>query len=126
MRYKTETDVQQTARIEASEDGARLWRNNSGALFDERGRLVRYGLCNESKKMNDEIKSSDLIGVRPILITPEMVGTVIGQFVAIECKPEAWKFTGTLREVAQKKFIDLVNALGGFAKFTTKGYYGIE
>lgn len=117
---ESEDAVQSRVRLEASYKGLRLWRNNVGALPDATGRVVRYGLCNESKRMNDLIKSSDLIGVRPRIITPDDVGTMIGQFVAREVKAENWKYKGTPHEVAQMNFIDMVNAYGGDAKFANK------
>jgi hypothetical protein len=32
-------------RLELGKGPVRLWRNNVGALRDERGRLVTYGFC---------------------------------------------------------------------------------
>ena len=117
---KTEAVIQDAVRFEASQRGFRLWRNNVGVAIDNRGVPVRYGLANESKQMNKNIKSSDLIGIRPILITQDMVGKVFGQFIAIEVKKEDWKFKGDLRELAQDRFITLVQSLGGYAKFINK------
>ncbi len=114
---KSEARVQQDVQLAASYAGGRLWRNNSGAYFDKRGVQVRYGLCNVSKKVNKQIKSSDLIGITPVVITEDMVGQTVGVFTAVECKKEGWVYPGTEPEIAQKKFIDLVNSLGGRAKF---------
>jgi hypothetical protein len=115
----SESNVQAREQLKAARRGAWLLRNNSGAHKDKTGRLVRYGLGNVSKRFNAECKSSDLIGVEPVLITADMVGSIIGRFVARECKPEGWKYMGTDREVAQLKFINKVNELGGNAAFTT-------
>jgi len=83
------------------------------------GHYVRYGLANDSPQINNILKSSDLIGIRPILVTQDMVGKTIGQFVAREIKCEGWIYKATDREKAQKNFIDLINGLGGDAAFTT-------
>lgn len=103
-----EAAVQNHVRLLASEAGARLWRNNVGVLKDARGVPVRFGLCNDSVKMNSLIKSSDLIGIGPD-----------GRFMAREVKAPKWTFSGTAHEQAQLNFINLVNAMGGDAKFTT-------
>jgi hypothetical protein len=95
-------------RLEATRAGWHLWRNNSGVAYDPRGVPVRFGLANDSAKLNAAIKSSDLIGIKPG-----------GQFVAIEVKRGGWEYSGTKREQAQKKFLDLVAAMGGYAKFST-------
>lgn len=114
--------VQQHARIEAAKYGCILLRNNSGVLEDKNGRPVRYGLANESSKQNESFKSSDLIGITPIVITPDMVGRTIGVFTAIEVKKEGWAFKiGNKREVAQLAFINWVKKLGGIASFCSSG-----
>ena len=114
-----EAAVQQQVRLDASRAGARLWRNNVGACTTADGAFIRFGLCNESKRVNARIKSSDLIGIRPVLIGPEHTGQTLGQFYAREVKRGGWIYAGTPREVAQLAFINLVLALGGDAAFTT-------
>jgi hypothetical protein len=103
-----ESDAQNRIRIEAARHGLMLWRNNSGALADKDGRLVRFGLGNDSPTVNRVIKSSDLIGLYR------------GRFVAVEVKPLGWKYTGTEREVAQLNYINLVKKHGGIACFATQ------
>lgn len=115
----SESAVQQAVRFGHAARGDLMWRNNVGACVDDRGNHIRYGLCNDSKKLNDKIKSHDLIGIRKVLITPEMVGRHIGQFLSRECKAQGWKYRGSEREQAQAAFATLVNQLGGDAKFTT-------
>lgn len=116
---RTEADVQAHARYEAALHGARIWRNNVGALVDERGVPVRYGLCNDTAALNKKVKSADLIGVRPVVITAAMVGHTVGQFVSRECKAPGWTWRGTDREQAQLNWANIVNGLGGDAKFIT-------
>lgn len=103
-----EAAVQAEVRLEAARRGVLLWRNNSGALKDETGRLVRYGLGNDSTQTNRVMKSADLIGIGPG-----------GIMHAYEVKRPGWKYTGTEREVAQLAFLDLVRSRGGVAAFVT-------
>ncbi len=117
MAGKSEAAVQTSIRLEATEVGARLWRNNVGGFKTDEGGFVRYGLCNESAAMNKNIKSSDLIGCNPIIITQMHVGSVIGQFVARECKHGDWKYKGNKHEQAQLNFLNIVMSLGGDAAF---------
>lgn len=113
----SEATVQAACRLEAPKHGDRLWRNNVGALRDERGVPVRFGLGNDSPAVNKAIKSGDLIGIRRRLITADLIGQVLGQFWSREVKAGDWLFTGTEREVAQLAWANHVNALGGDAGF---------
>lgn len=117
----SEAAVQNVVRLEASKSGGRLWRNNVGVAVDERGIPIRYGLCNDSKALNNQIKSSDLIGILPIVVTSAMVGHTVGIFIAREVKHPGWVYTGTARERAQLKFLEIVAGLGGNASFATGG-----
>jgi hypothetical protein len=114
---ESEAAVQNRVRLEASRVGARVWRNNVGATYTKNGDFIRYGLANDSQQMNKIIKSSDLIGLRPVLIRPHHVGQTLGVFLAREVKAAGWRYTGTEREVAQLKFLELVASLGGDAAF---------
>lgn len=117
---KSEAWAQSVVRLEASQKGARLWRNNVGVLPNpDTGVPVRFGLANHSKQINKELKSGDLIGIRPVLVTPVWLGCTLGQFVSREIKEPGWRYTGTEREVAQLKWLQLVNSLGGDAAFAT-------
>ncbi len=115
----SEAAAQAAVRLEAARKGVRLWRNNVGVLTDDTGRPVRFGLGNDSAKLNKELKSSDLVGWRPVTVTPEHVGRTIAQFVSREIKEPGWTYRGTPRELAQLRWIDLVAAEGGDAAFTT-------
>ena len=112
MRLSSESGILSDIRLEASELGARLWRNNVGATYTPEGHFIRYGLANDSAQLNKAIKSADLIGIRPVLINPAHVGTIIGQFISREVKPATWRFTGTDRERAQMAWAELILSLG--------------
>ena len=113
----TEAYVQSLVRLEASRKGVKLWRNNVGAIPDARGIPVRFGLANDSQQLNRTIKSGDLIGWRPIIITPAHVGIKIAQFVSRECKRPDWKFSGDDHERAQLRWIETIIEDGGDAAF---------
>lgn len=115
----SEAWAQSMIRLEAPRLGIYLTRNNVGALRDKRGVPVRYGLANESSQQNEVLKSGDLIGIRPIVITYQMVGCTIGQFVSREVKHPGWSYGGRGREVAQFNWAALVTKYGGDAKFAT-------
>lgn len=115
-----ENFVQNQIRMMAPQRGYRLWRNNVGALKDERGVPVRYGLGNDSAAMNKVMKSADLIGGRSLVITPELVGQTVLQFASIECKRPGWVFNEhNEHELAQRRWMNLVIQAGGVACFST-------
>lgn len=116
----SEVRQQGLVRLDAANNGVWLTRNNVGALQDERGVPVRYGLANESKEQNTRVKSADLIGIRTIHIGPQHVGQVIGQFTSIEMKHEGWVFNPKDKhEAAQLNWLNFVVSKGGYAKFAT-------
>jgi len=111
---KSESEVQQEIRLTSPKYKVNLLRNNQGAFKDDTGRLVRFGLGNESP--NQAYRSSDLIGFTEITITPEMVGKKIAVFTAVEVKKENWKPDyKDQRETHQRNFIDWVKSKGGIA-----------
>lgn len=122
---KSEAWSQQRARFRIAEQGGMAWRNNVGATpskcphCNEELDVVRYGLMNDSTKLNRKIKSGDLVLAIPRLITPAHVGTVIAQFGMVETKRPGWVYSGSDREVAQAAALTLINSLGGFATFST-------
>jgi hypothetical protein len=118
-KMMNEKAVQNNELIKISRLGGVAWRNNSGVAVDASGNYVRFGLANTSDTVNKNLKSSDLIGIMPVVVTPDMVGQIVGVFYAREVKRPNWKYTGTSKEKAQKNFIDLINLMGGDAAFTT-------
>lgn len=99
------------------------WRNNVGACMDQHGRMIRYGLANESKKENARIKSSDLIGITPVTAYVASLNrwATLGVFTALETKRSGWIFNPSDdHAVAQNRFHDIVRQAGGFAGFVTE------
>lgn len=115
-----EASVQSHTRLALARMGGLTWRNNVGACEDKSGRIIRYGLCNESAQLNRSLKSSDLVGITPVTITPDMVGQTVGVFTAIECKHSGWHLTpGDARGQAQERFLALVRSVGGIGAFVS-------
>lgn len=120
MKGKSEAAVQAAVELEMAEKGGLFFRNNVGVAFREDGAPVRFGFANESAEENRRLKSSDLIGLRPIRITQAHVGRIIGQFVVRETKKVDWVYKATPRELAQLNFIILISLNGGDARFANK------
>ena len=97
----TEQQIQQEIRLALSRWPVRLWRNNTGTLYDRQGRPVQFGLCKGS---------SDLIGLRTITIGPEHVGQRLAVFAAVEVKSATGRVT-----TEQQAFIEQVQGMGGLA-----------
>lgn len=132
---KSEAWAQQRDRLTIAHAGGAAWRNNVGATPTKcpqcRTKIrysccgyapspLRYGLANDSQKLNAAIKSSDIIGINPVLITPAHVGATIGQFMSVEAKRPGWVFNSNNKhEQGQAAWLALVARLGGFATFST-------
>lgn len=106
------------SRLEISNIGGYAFRNSVGQYMDG-DRVIKYGLCS---------KSSDIIGLTPVVITQEMVGQTIAVFTAIECKNGNWKPNKKLtkHEEGQKNFIDMVINNGGIAGFANSANIAIS
>jgi hypothetical protein len=99
----TETDLQQRIRLAlGATPNLRLFRNNCGSLPDPRtGRPVQFGLARGS---------ADLIGLRTVTITPEMVGQQVAVFTSIEVKTPTGRATPE-----QQNWLHMVRRAGGIA-----------
>jgi hypothetical protein len=96
-----EQSIMQRVQLEASRKGWRVFRNNVGQLLDARGVPVRYGLM---------VGSGDLIGWRPVTITPDMVGQTLAQFVSLEIKGPRGRMSPE-----QARWAAMVEEAGGLA-----------
>ncbi len=61
--------------------------------------------------------SADVIGIMPVVITPEMVGKTVGVFTAIETKKPGWSYRGTPHEMDQLNWLNMVKDRGGVGAF---------
>lgn len=104
----SEMSVLRACRLEADRLGGVLWRNNSGATFDRNGRMIRYGLGNDSKKLNRDYKTPDLVGIAPG-----------GRFWSAEIKRPGWSGVSNDREKAQANAGRHIQTLGGLFTFAT-------
>lgn len=89
--------------LKATQLGSRLFRNNVGALKNERGQWVRYGVANPG--------GSDMIGIAPCVVTESMVGLTVGILLAVEVKPDR----GSKASAPQRAFLEFVKKMGGIA-----------
>lgn len=110
-----ETNLLREIMLAASQDGARLWRNNvgqawvgsrverlaDGSVLIYNARPFHAGLCEGS---------ADLIGLAPVIITPEHVGQRLAVFVSVEGKSKRGR-----PSKPQLSWRDAINALGGRA-----------
>ena len=92
-----ETKIQNRIMMDMSKKGYLVWRNQVGLFKTMDGRTVNIGIKG----------SSDLMAVKPTVITPEMVGQTLAVFVAVEVKTA----TGQQSE-PQKKWQKAVEKLG--------------
>lgn len=109
----TEQNTQTLILLDAVKQRTTLFRNNTGMGWQgnsvkkgaltiiENARPLHAGLCEGS---------SDLIGFKTVLVTPEMVGQPIAVFVAIEVKSDKGRATAE-----QLNFISRVKTAGGLA-----------
>ena len=100
MAHSYEQAIQNDIRLECGHGDVRLFRNNTGCLRNDRGRIVCFGLATGS---------SDLIGFKTVEVTEDMVGQKLAVFVAIEVKDKGRPTP------EQRRFISCVNDAGGMA-----------
>lgn len=123
-----EAAVQQQVRFKIAQAGHLSWRNNVGATparcpdCGAPRQPIRYGLANDSAKLNEQIKSSDLILAIPRRVTQGMVGQTIAQFGSVETKHAGWVYTGKGQEAGQAAWLALINRIGGYGVFSTGEY----
>lgn len=123
---KSEEAVASECRLALNQRGIITMRNNVGALKDAKGRWVRFGLCNETKGMNEVIKSSDDICIIPYVVKPKDIGRKLGVFLGVEHKKRDWVFGSESREVAQAQFQRMISNVGGVGLFANSAQSVID
>ena len=109
-----ETKLQNLQMLALSQAGCLVWRvETAGAWVGKvihkdnqtvtlaNARMIQAGLCKGG---------SDIIGIRPTVITQDMVGQTVGVFLADEVKTKTGRATKE-----QLRFIEAVNSAGGIA-----------
>ena len=92
----------------------RLLRINSGVAWQgDRKKFVDRSLVlsNPRKIILAPKGTADILGLRAVTVTPEMVGKRIAQFVALEVK------AGSEPSPAQERFLETVTKLGAVGAF---------
>lgn len=97
-----------------SKAGATVFRNNTGMGWTGESFVNRQGdrVIKNARPLHAGLTkgSSDLIGWKSVLVTPDMVGKTIAVFLAVEVK------TGSGRATKEQlNFIDQVRKAGGIA-----------
>jgi len=85
---------------------------NAGDVLIRQARIFHAGLCKGS---------SDFIGFKSVIITPEMVGKPIAVFMGAEIKTKSGKASSE-----QIDFTNMVNKFGGIAFFATDETEAVE
>ena len=101
--FQPETRLQNEIRLAVSAncEGVTLYRNHTGALRDNRGKYVQFGLSPGSP---------DLVGYKRVQITEDMVGQDLAVFVGMEIK-----VPGEKARDDQQHWLDRLEEHGGIA-----------
>lgn len=109
-----ETKLQRNIMVAMSQAGATVFRNETGNFWTGRiihkdkqtvtlanAQMIPCGLCKGS---------SDIVGWKPVTITPDMVGKKVAVFIGVEVKTPQGRVSKE-----QEQFIEHVNKKGGIA-----------
>lgn len=121
----SESKILNAIRDACSKGATRLWRNNTGQglMVNHRSAAAKQKLIEECMKLcaargGSAVRlafglqkgSGDLIGIRVVEVTPEMVGRRVAVFVSCEVKTE----TGAVRP-EQEAWLSFLNSVGAQA-----------
>lgn len=117
-----EQDIMHRIMIAVSKAGARVFRNNVGLGWIGKSQMYRAPATVRVNPGDVVIRnarplhaglckgSSDLIGITPVIVRAEHVGTKIGVFTGLEVKTQTGRSTGD-----QSNFAEQIKGLGGIA-----------
>lgn len=109
-----EAAIQRAVMLAASQAGMTVWRNNTGMAWTGKATKRADGsvLIHQARPLHAGLckGSSDLIGLKPVTVTEDLVGQTIAQFVALEVKTPSGKTTSE-----QQQFLTHVRSRGGLA-----------
>ncbi len=119
-----ERGIQSLVRIAAAKIGAVLFRNNTGVAYQGNARRIdpRSVLIEDARPIHFGLikGSSDLIGFKSVVITPDFLGRTVAIFVAIEVKTARGRLTPE-----QENFLQQVRRAGGIA-FVARSIEDVE
>lgn len=107
----TEHDIQNSIRIALAHRNIYTERMNAGKFWG--GKVLAHDgrhlvLDNPTQVIGAAPGTADLVGFRPLQVTPDMVGKTIAQFVAIEVKKP-----GERPRENQLRYLRMINQRGG-------------
>ena len=96
-----------------SREDARLFRNNLGKAWVARGKPVRtdggvFLPHGQQYQFGLPPGSPDLVGIKMIRVSPDMVGRTVGLFLGIEVK-----VPGGRVQTDQRRFLEMIKRFGG-------------
>lgn len=108
-----ESDIQKQILIELSKQGTVAFRINAGSFWA--GEILSNKdnmllMKNPRKVQGAPEGTSDIIGVTSVMVTPQMVGSRVGVFTAIEVKKPGQK-----PKINQENFIAKMRDMGAIA-----------
>lgn len=110
----TETDLQRQIQIELSDENTRLLRNTVGFGWQGDNFTIRKGrlVAGVARPVTFGLGpgTSDLVGPRSVIITPEMIGRRIAVFAVVEVKDAKKRATQE-----QMQFLSAMTDLGALA-----------
>lgn len=129
----TERDITRDILIAVSKLGARLFRNNQAMAWVGKATRITTSMvvhCGPGDVVIRQARplhaglfvgSGDLIGITPVVIRPEHVGTTMGLFTSVEVKTKTGRTT-----TEQENWKTQILKLGGIASIVRDGIEAVR